>query len=716
MSRIFIFVILCVALVASEKIRGVRRTRNIVKRQTGGGCLYEGTVYQQGQTWTVPCKYNCVCKDGTQGRYSCTEVCPHYDTLPDGCYMQKDPNSQCCSVPKCNFQPGGSGSGGNVITGTSGGDGGGGGGGTPVLQMGSGSGHSGSFMSGGTCHDTANNCVNYGQAVCSDPQYSQWVKQNCAKFCNVCGGTSGGAGLISGGGMVSGGGGVSGGGAGVISGGGMVSGGGGVSGGGTSHTDGGDGGFSLHFGAGGGSGGSGGSGIMTGTCTDAINNCAAYGTSVCSDPQYDQWVTKNCAHSCNKCGSTGTMTGGGTGTYTGTGTGTMTGTGGTGTMTGTGSCMDKSNCASFGSAICTNSAYAAFAREQCPKYCNLCSSSVSGSTCTDKVNCLQYGSSFCSDPSYAAFAQENCPKHCNMCSGGTMTGTGGVPVIGSGGTIVGGGSGSTGGGGVPALYPGNGGTGTGTITGSGGTGTGTYPENGGTGSGMIYTGNGGTGTENGGIVSGTGTMNGGSGTMTGGGTCADKTPNCDSYGQQVCNDPTYAGWVSENCPHFCGKCSGSMTSGTGGSVYYPGGGTMTGTGGTMTGTGGTMTGTGGTMTGTGGTMTGTGGTMTGTGGSMTGTGGTMTDTGSGGTMTGTSSGCVYKHQVYQQGQTWKDGCTYSCTCTNAATGQYTCTGLCAQWNLPPSCTLNPPAAGKCCQTPNCPSNVQIQYPPGYVEQ
>nr|XP_022339885.1 glycine-rich cell wall structural protein 1-like isoform X19 [Crassostrea virginica] len=619
MSRIFIFVILCVALVASEKIRGVRRTRNIVKRQTGGGCLYEGTVYQQGQSWTVPCKYNCVCKDGTRGQYSCTEVCPHYDTLPDGCYMQKDPNSQCCSVPKCNFQPGGSGSGGNVITGTSGGDGGGGGGGTPVLQMGSGSGHSGSFMSGGTCHDTANNCVNYGQAVCSDPQYSQWVKQNCAKFCNVCGGTSGGAGVISGGGgvsgggsgggMVSGGGGVSGGGAGVISGGGsgggmvsggggasgggagvisgggsgggMVSGGGGVSGGGTSHTDGGDGGFSLHFGTGGGSGGSGGSGIMTGTCTDAINNCAAYGTSVCSDPQYDQWVTKNCAHSCNKCGSTGTMTGGGTGTYTGTGTGTMTGTGGTGTMTGT---------------------------------------------------------------------------------GGTMTGTGGVPVIGSGGTIVGGGSGSTGGGGVP------------------------------------------------------GTMNGGSGTMTGGGTCADKTPNCDSYGQQVCNDPTYAGWVSENCPHFCGKCSGSMTSGTGGSVYYPGGGTMTGTGGTMTGTGGTMTGTGGTMTGTGGTMTGTGGTMTGTGGSMTGTGGTMTDTGSGGTMTGTSSGCVYKHQVYQQGQTWKDGCTYSCTCTNAATGQYTCTGLCAQWNLPPSCTLNPPAAGKCCQTPNCPSNVQIQYPPGYVEQ
>lgn len=38
-------------------------------------------------------------------------------------------------------------------------------------------------------------------------------------------------------------------------------------------------------------------------------------------------------------------------------------------------------------------------------------------------------------------------------------------------------------------------------------------------------------------------------------------------------------------------------------------------------------------------------------------------------------GCVYKQSVYQQGQTWKDGCTYSCTCVDATTGKYTCTGL-----------------------------------------
>lgn len=38
-------------------------------------------------------------------------------------------------------------------------------------------------------------------------------------------------------------------------------------------------------------------------------------------------------------------------------------------------------------------------------------------------------------------------------------------------------------------------------------------------------------------------------------------------------------------------------------------------------------------------------------------------------------GCVYKDHVYQQGETWKDGCTYSCTCHDAATGKYTCTAM-----------------------------------------
>nr|XP_034336430.1 putative per-hexamer repeat protein 5 isoform X16 [Crassostrea gigas] len=651
MNKIFVLVILCIALVASEKIKGVRRTRHIVKRQAGGGCLYEGNVYQQGQTWTVPCKYNCVCKDGTAGRYSCTEVCPHYDTLPDGCFMQQDPNNQCCQVPKCNFQPSGSG-GGGVITGTSGSSGGmisgGGSGGmvsgtgTPVLTMGSGSGHSGSFMSGGSCHDTINNCANYGQAVCTDPQYTQWVKQNCAQYCNQCGGSSGG--MISGGGS-----------GGVVSGGGS---GGVVSGGGSTHTGsggGGDGGFSLHFGTGG-SGGTGGTGPMV-TCSDAVQNCAAYGKTVCSDPQYDQWVTKNCANYCNKCGSTGTMTGG-TGTMTG-GTGTMTG--GTGTMTG-GTGMVP--------VLGPGGTYIGTGGSGYPGTGT--GTGTSGGT-------------------YIGTGGSGTPRT------GTGTGTSGGTIIGTGGSGISG-SGGTGTSGETVYVPGGGIGGTGEGTGGTGTFTGTGSQGeGGIGGPGTFTG---TGSQGGTMTGGTGTMTGGTGTMTGGGMCADAINNCANYGQGVCSDPTYTDWVSKNCQAYCHKCSsgtmtgGTMTgTGTGGTIYYPSG---SGTG------GGTMTG--GTMTGTG-----TGGTMTG--GTMTGTG-TGTGTGS----SGTSTGCVYKQSVYQQGQTWKDGCTYSCTCVDATTGKYTCTGLCVQWNLPSTCSLNPPGPGKCCQTPNCPANVQIQYPQGYVEQ
>lgn len=38
-------------------------------------------------------------------------------------------------------------------------------------------------------------------------------------------------------------------------------------------------------------------------CADKLTNCADYGTSVCSDSNYAQWVTENCAAFCNKCGS-----------------------------------------------------------------------------------------------------------------------------------------------------------------------------------------------------------------------------------------------------------------------------------------------------------------------------------------------------------------------------------------------------------------------------
>ena len=37
--------------------------------------------------------------------------------------------------------------------------------------------------------------------------------------------------------------------------------------------------------------------------------------------------------------------------------------------------------------------------------------------------------------------------------------------------------------------------------------------------------------------------------------------------------------------------------------------------------------------------------------------------------------CVYKTKQYYQGQRWRDGCDYQCTCQDAATGRYQCEDL-----------------------------------------
>ncbi|XP_070196754.1 kielin/chordin-like protein [Littorina saxatilis] len=78
------------------------------------------------------------------------------------------------------------------------------------------------------------------------------------------------------------------------------------------------------------------------------------------------------------------------------------------------------------------------------------------------------------------------------------------------------------------------------------------------------------------------------------------------------------------------------------------------------------------------------------------------------------TGCQYKGQVHAEGQQWKDGCTFLCTCKDGKTGYYECRAMCLQWNLLPVCHLDQPAPGKCCSTPNCPASVVVHYPDGYV--
>lgn len=54
--------------------------------------------------------------------------------------------------------------------------------------------------------------------------------------------------------------------------------------------------------------------------------------------------------------------------------------------------------------------------------------------------------------------------------------------------------------------------------------------------------------------------------------------------------------------------------------------------------------------------------------------------------------CLYKGQIYSQGQTWQDGCDLDCECTDALNGVYRCTDrwvLVLTFKMMSTCTLVP---------------------------
>ncbi|GFO24026.1 collagen alpha-5(vi) chain [Plakobranchus ocellatus] len=331
---------------------------------------------------------------------------------------------------------------------------------------------------------------------------------------------------------------------------------------------------------------------------------------------------------------------------------------------GTGACADKlQDCYLYGQSACTDAQYSAWARENCASFCGFCGTTQSG-VCADKLpNCQDYSSDSCVG-SYTSWAQFNCAKTCGYCSG-----SGGVGV--------------------------------------------------------------------------TQTSFTGSGTAT----CVDKLPDCAQYDDASCRAP-YEQWALDNCPLRCNLCNQLLAGGaSGGGITGNNLGLFTIDPNLQV-------------------ITGSSGGVCYYNGKTYQQGATWQDgcqynctcenaqtgfykciercptypvlpngcslqtrpgkccrepacVGADGSITwgiSQSSGCLYKGQVYLQGAKWDDGCDYKCTCVDGSTGQHQCTNKCYTWNLPPICSLDPPAAGKCCQTPNCPSNVQIQYPPNYVAE
>lgn len=79
--------------------------------------------------------------------------------------------------------------------------------------------------------------------------------------------------------------------------------------------------------------------------------------------------------------------------------------------------------------------------------------------------------------------------------------------------------------------------------------------------------------------------------------------------------------------------------------------------------------------------------------------------------------CSYKGHFYTQDQTWNDGCSQTCTCTDASRGFYSCGSVCLNWDgLPAICHLEDAPPGMCCKQPNCPAGVIINIPVSYKTQ
>ncbi|XP_060605082.1 CCN family member 2-like [Ruditapes philippinarum] len=67
---------------------------------TSSGCVYNGQIYKQGQTWKDNCKYKCECVDGNLGKYQCRQLCLNWN-LPSSCYIDPAPPGKCCPTPAC---------------------------------------------------------------------------------------------------------------------------------------------------------------------------------------------------------------------------------------------------------------------------------------------------------------------------------------------------------------------------------------------------------------------------------------------------------------------------------------------------------------------------------------------------------------------------------------------------------------------------------------
>ncbi|XP_036358133.1 uncharacterized protein LOC115210527 [Octopus sinensis] len=109
-----------------------------------GVCMYNSKVYKQGETWEDGCDYTCECIDASKNQFRCRPRCVRYYDIPSNCREVNSTQDHCCSSLECK----------------------------PLQPL---------------CNDKIATCVKYGKIICSDPSFQDWVLENCANYCSVCG-------------------------------------------------------------------------------------------------------------------------------------------------------------------------------------------------------------------------------------------------------------------------------------------------------------------------------------------------------------------------------------------------------------------------------------------------------------------------------------------------------------------------------------------------